>query len=121
MAGHYEQMWEAAKNLFESDSGRVIADIEKKKLAKDKKKVSELRDVNTSKPRLKKPAKTSWFFGMRIASDMEPACKKLDKAAGAKTQNDADKKRPMTITKRNGKRIRKCLTLTKPTKPSLTI
>jgi len=93
MAGHYEQMWEAAKNLFESDSGRVIADIEKKNLAKDKKKVSELRDVNTDKPRLKKPAKTSWFFGMRIASDMEPACKKLDSAAGAKNQNDADKKK----------------------------
>lgn len=89
MAGHYETLWETAKNLFESDSGRVIADIEKKNLAKDKKKVSELRDEKTDAPKLKKPAAKYWF-GMRKSSGMEPACKKLDKAAGAKKQNEND-------------------------------
>ena len=90
MAGHYEQLWETAQKLFESESGKVIADIERKNLNKDKKKVSELKGVNTNAPKLKKPAEKFKYFGIRKSSGMEPACKKLDKAAGAKEKNEKD-------------------------------
>ena len=81
MAGSYEAEWDKAKTAFEKESGKIIAVIEKDALASAKKK-SGLRDEKTDAPRLKKPAASGWFG--RKSSGMEPACKALDKAAGAK-------------------------------------
>ena len=81
MAGSYEAEWDKAKTVFEKESGKIIAVIEKDALASVKKK-SGLRDEKTDAPRLKKPAASGWFG--RKSSGMESACKGLDKASGAK-------------------------------------
>jgi hypothetical protein len=95
MPGYYETTWNKAKSTFESEAGRIIADLERKAekevlASAKKKKVSGLRDEKTDAPRLKKPAASGWFG--RKSSGMESACKSLDKAAGPKV-SEKDKKK----------------------------
>jgi len=93
MAGDYKKLWDEAKKRFEKEAGKAIADREKANDAREKKKISELSVNKKGVAKLKKPAETfGWSLGLiRKSSEMEPACKRLDKAADAKKPNEQDK------------------------------
>jgi hypothetical protein len=100
MPTQYLTKWTELKTKFESDAGKKIAAIEKKKLVKQK--VSELREKD-GVVRLKKPAET--FLGFRKDSGIETACKALDKATAADVDMKTRTKALSTYRTAEGKYI----------------
>jgi len=109
MAGDYKKLWDEAKKRFEKEAGAVIAKRVAETAAKDRKHISELKSTDDG-PKLKKPAGKFWIFGLiRTSSEMEPACKRLDKAADAKTPSERDQQKAFEDYEKDRKTYQKML------------